>query len=142
MRRLRRAGGADVAPICRSGWRAPVGFGQAATVSDDAEIFRQMPFPFDDDTFPTNLGAVVQRTILDGTEPAREVTHVADGSWLVGDGVNDPNAPGAVVVTHISHVVERNSSVADLATLPFGHVARRTQNGVWVREPHVWLDDE
>ena len=112
-------------------------------MSEDAEVFRQLPFPFDDDIFPATLGAVVQRTVLDGREPAREVTHAADGSWLVGDGVNDPNEPDAVVVTHISHVVERNSSVAGLATLPLGHVARRNQPGdEWVREPHAWLDDE
>ena len=112
-------------------------------MSEDAEIFRQLPFPFDNDAFPANLGAVVQRTVLDGTEPAREVTHTADGSWLIGDGVNDPNMPGAAMVTHISHVVERNSSVADLATLPSGHIARRKEPGdVWVREPHIWLDDD
>ena len=105
-------------------------------MSEDAEIFRQLPFPFDNDAFPANLGAVVQCRILDGTERAREVTHAADGSWLIGDGVNDPNEPGAVVV-------ERNSSVADLTTLPSGHIARRKDHGgVWIREPHLWRDDD
>jgi hypothetical protein len=42
---------------------------------------------------------------------------------LVGDAVNDPNEPGAVVVTCIDHVVERNPSVARLASLPIGQVA-------------------
>jgi hypothetical protein len=112
-------------------------------VTNQSEVFRNLPFPFDGDTFPANLGAVVQRTVLEGVEPAREVIHATDGSWLVGDGVNDPNEPGAVVVTHMSHVVERNSSVAQLANLLLGQIARRARPGDdWVREPHVWCPDE
>ena len=102
-----------------------------------------MPFPFDGDAFPVTLGAVVQRTVLDGTEPAREVIHAADGSWLVGDGVSDPNEPDAVVVTHIVHVVARNSSVAELASLPPGHIATRKQPGdPWLRERHQWPKEQ
>jgi hypothetical protein len=107
--------------------------------SDQHEVFKSLPFPFSGDRFPSNLGAVVQRTVLDGAEPAREVIHTGDNSWIVGDGVNDPNAPGAVVVTCISHVVERNSSVAQLASLPIGHVAYRTNpDQTWLIEPHSW----
>jgi hypothetical protein len=54
-----------------------------------------VPFPFPDGQFPSELGAVIQRTVLDGTEPARVVIHADEGGWLVGDGVNDPNLPGA-----------------------------------------------
>lgn len=93
------------------------------------EMFRHLSFPFEDDVFPVQLGAVVQRTVLDGWEPAREVTHAPDGSWAVGDGVHDPNPPGASVATHIWHAVERNSSMAQLATMPPGHVAERTGPG-------------
>lgn len=92
-------------------------------------MFRRLPFPFEGDSFPAQLGAVVQRTVLDGHEPAREVVHAPDGSWAVGDGVHDPNLPGASVATHIWHAVERNSSVAQLATMPPGHVAERTGPG-------------
>ena len=107
------------------------------------EVSRVLPFPFEGNVFPAALGAVVQRTVLDGDEPAREVIHEADGSWLVGDGVHDPNDPGAIVVTHISHVVARNSSVADLASLPPGHIAMRAQPGQpWVRTRHVWPAEE
>jgi hypothetical protein len=64
-------------------------------VGNGSEVFQHLPFPFEGGVFPEKLGAVVQRTVLDGHEPAREVVHADDGSWLVGDGVNDPNPPGA-----------------------------------------------
>ena len=99
---------------------------------DGREMFQRLPFPFDGDGFPAALGAVIQRTVLDGSEPAREVIHTLDGSRLVGDGINDPNPPGASVVTHICHAIERNSSVRSLANMPPGHIARREGPG------HEW----
>ena len=106
-------------------------------------MVQHLPFPFPDGRFPAELGAVVQRTVLDGDEPAREVVHTADGSWLVSDGVHDPNEPGAAVATHIWHAIERNSSIAQLATLPPGHVATRTDPGHgWVVAQHEWPDDQ
>lgn len=93
------------------------------------EMFRHLPFPYEDSTFPSTLGAVVQRTVLDGTEPAREVIHWADGDWTVGDGVSDPNLPGAATATHIWHAIERNSSISALAGMPPGHIARREGSG-------------
>jgi hypothetical protein len=36
--------------------------------------------------------------VLDGSEPAREVIHADDNSWMVGDGVNDPKEPGAAAL--------------------------------------------
>lgn len=88
------------------------------------EMIRQMPFPFVDGRFPPELGAVIQRTVLDGYEPAREVIHDED-NWVVGDGITDPNLPGASVASHMRHVSERNSSVAELVSLPIGHIATR-----------------
>ena len=109
---------------------------------EGSEVFRNLPFPFDDGVFPANLGALVQRTVLDGHEPAREVVHAEDGSWLVADGINDPNPPGACVVTHMAHVVEQNSSVAGLADLPAGHMATRTRPGdPWLVTALRWEDD-
>jgi len=95
-------------------------------------MFQHLPFPFDGGVFPRQLGAVMQRTVLRGEEPAREVLHTQDGSWLVGDGVNDPNEPGACVASHIWHAIERNSSMAELADLPPGHMATRSGPG------HAW----
>ena len=111
-------------------------------VPEPLEMFQHLPFPFAHGRFPAELGAVVQRTVLDGDEPAREVIHAADGSWLVGDGVNDPNEPGAVVATHIWHAIERNSSLSELANLPPGHIAVRLGPGEpWVIDRHEWADD-
>lgn len=106
-------------------------------------MFQHLPFPFDGNEFPAALGAIVQRTVLDGVEPARVVIHAPDGSWLVGDGVNDPNRPGVSVATHIWHAIERNSSLRSLASMPPGHIANRAGPGrEWQILPLVgWQDD-
>jgi hypothetical protein len=96
---------------------------------DPREMFRVLPFPYKNDEFPAQLGAVIQHTVLDGVEPAREVAHWSDGAWTVGDGVNDPNLPGAAIATHIAHAVARNSSIASLASMPPGHIAQRDGPG-------------
>ena len=93
------------------------------------EMFQHLPFPFSDDRFPDSLGAVVQCTVLSGEFSAREVVHTQDGSWLIGDGVNDPNLTGATVATHIWHAISTNSSIANLATMPPGHIAQRPGPG-------------
>jgi hypothetical protein len=100
------------------------------------EMHRYVPFPFEGDRFPSNLGAVVQHSVLNGDEPARLVIHTRDNSWLVGDGRNDPNVPGAVIATHILHVVEVDPMFAALATLPIGQVAERENaNDPWRFRP-------
>lgn len=93
------------------------------------EMHRHLPFPYEGGVFPPTLGAVVQVTVLDGTEPAREVVHAPDGSWLVADGVHDPNPPGASRATHIAHAVATNGSLAGLAGMPPGRIARRSGPG-------------
>jgi hypothetical protein len=98
------------------------------------EMFRDRPWPFEGGAFPKDLGAVVQQTVLDGSKPARLVVHTEGGGWAIGDGLNDPNLPGASIATHIWHAIERNSSVASLAGLPPGHEANRSEPGdPWVR---------
>jgi hypothetical protein len=64
---------------------------------------------------------------------AREVVHTVDGSWMVGDGNNDPNLAGASVATRIARVVGQKSSIAALASTPplANHsrcVGRRTES--------------
>jgi hypothetical protein len=106
------------------------------------EMHRRLPWPFAGGEFPADLGAVVQRTVLDGVLPALMVAHAADGSWMVGDGVNDPNEPGASTATHLRHVVERDASIATLASLPPGRRADRASAGsAWVVSDFEYEDD-
>jgi hypothetical protein len=110
---------------------------------NDLEMFRYLPFPFSDGRFPDSLGAMVQGTVLSGECPAREVAHTPDGSWLIGDGVNDPNLPGASTATHIWHAIATNSSIANLATMPPGHIAQRPGPGQpWtINILEAWADE-
>ena len=89
---------------------------------------------------PDSLGAVIQRTVVEGIEPVRQVFHTADNSWNVGDGVNGPNEPGAVVVTCISRLVDQDPSLAELVDLPPGFAAYRDgRDEPWLREPFTEL---
>src|SRR5437867_12108907 len=88
-------------------------------------MFQHLPFPFKDGRFPPQLGAVVQTAVINGKEPARSVIHTDDNSWLVGDGINDPNLPGAAVAFHMHHVLQTDPSLDELAGLPLGHIATR-----------------
>ncbi len=105
---------------------------------------RVLPFPYEGGQFPPGLGAVVQNTVLRGEEPAREVIHTPDNDWCLGDGVNDPNLPGASIARHIWHAIDRNSSIADLASMPPGHIAERSGPGnPWTIKALVgWGDDD
>ncbi|GGQ87306.1 hypothetical protein GCM10010166_66890 [Couchioplanes caeruleus subsp. azureus] len=104
-------------------------------------MFRDVAFPFEDGRFPAHLGAVIQRTVLTGKEPARVVIHDEDNDWLVGDGVNDPN-DGASVVACIRHVADADPSVAELATLEPGHIAERDEPHLpWTISVHEWPDE-
>jgi hypothetical protein len=106
------------------------------------EMWQFVDFPFPDDRFPSQLGAVIQRTVLEGQLPARYVAHTDDNSWIVGDSINDPNDEGAAVAAHIRHVVDRDPSLEQLATLPTGFQARRdSTNDPWQVEPFAWLPD-
>lgn len=71
------------------------------------------------------------------------VVHAGDGSWMVGDGVNDPNLPGASLATHISHVVRDDPTIEELASLPEGKMAQRSGRGEpWQVTDHAWDEDE
>jgi hypothetical protein len=97
--------------------------------SDRQEMDRHLPFPYEGGQFPGSLGALIQGTVLSGDVPARSVTHTPDGCWLIGDGVSDPSLPGASVASHISHAVQWNSAIAELATMEPGHIAERSDPG-------------
>jgi hypothetical protein len=100
-------------------------------------MFRTFPWPFPDDRFPDQLGAVVMKTVASGDMPALQVLHDTDNGWAIADGMNDPNQDGACLVTHIRHVISYNSSIEDLATIPPGTEANRRAVGEpWVLSPY------
>ncbi len=102
----------------------------------------ELPFPSEDRDFPADLGAIVQRSVLDGIQPARVVIHDADNDWLVGDGMTDPNAPDACVVARLRHIADRDPTVADLVSLPAGHIAERDdEDASWRISLHRYPDD-
>jgi hypothetical protein len=108
-------------------------------MSLESQMFHEMDFPFPGDRFPAKLGATIQRTVLDGDAPALYVGHTDENTWLVGDGKTDPNAPGAVVVAHIRHVVDLDPTLEAMATLPIGTEADREHVGApWVITPFEW----
>jgi hypothetical protein len=110
--------------------------------TDPREMFQHLPFPFKDGRFPQQLGAVVQTTVIDSKEPARLVIHTSDNSWIVGDGVNDPNLPDAAIAFHIHHVLQADPSLHVLAGLPLGHIATRDGPGrPWSTDKHEWPDE-
>jgi hypothetical protein len=107
-----------------------------------SDLVRRFSFPFPSGRFPPELGAVVQRSILEGREPARIVVHDADGDWTVADGVNDPNEPRSTLVTHMRHVIELDSTAAELSSMAPGHVAERSASDLpWLISDHSY-DEE
>ncbi|HEY0631530.1 MAG TPA: hypothetical protein VGC98_05715 [Thermoleophilaceae bacterium] len=99
----------------------------------DHEMFRFVEWPFLEGRFPRHLGAAVMRSVLSGDRPALQVTHFPEGDWAVADGDGDPNAEGALTVTHMWHVLELDPTLEELASLPPGYVADRTSVGeAWV----------
>lgn len=109
---------------------------------DPREMLRHVPFPFQDGRFPPQLAVLVQRTVADGEEPAREVIHSEDNSWLVGDRINDPNLPGAATIIHMHHLLRADPTLEALASLPLGHIAEREGPGrPWAIARHNWLDE-
>jgi hypothetical protein len=109
---------------------------------DSREVQRVVPWPFEDGRFPSDLGAVVMRTVLSGERAALQVVHFPDGDWGVADGVGDPNEPEACVISHIRHVVDRDASMEELASLAPGMAAERSAAGEpWVVSPFTWPDE-
>lgn len=109
----------------------------------DREVFHggTFPFPFEGGRFPRSLGAVVAATVVRGEAPPLQVVHFPDGDWGVTDGVTDPNAEGALTLTHMWHVLEGDPSLHELASLPRGYQADRDGPGrPWTITPFEYGD--
>lgn len=104
------------------------------------EMFRYMAWPFESGAFPPALGAVVMRSVLDGSRPALQVLHDPEGDWGITDG-GDPNVAGSCVATHIWHVVASDPSLEELASMPPGTQADRlTATDPWQFKTVAWDD--
>ena len=62
------------------------------------EMLRYLPWPFPNNEFPADLGAVVMHTVLEEAMPALQVLHDPEGGWAIADGVGDQNDPNALVL--------------------------------------------
>jgi hypothetical protein len=92
-------------------------------------LVRRLWWPYPGGRFPVNLGALVQRTILDGQEPVRVVVHDRVRDWGVGDGIDDPDQPGASVVSSMWRLADADPTLQELATMAPGTLAYRESPG-------------
>ncbi|WP_156313182.1 hypothetical protein [Micromonospora sp. HK10] len=103
------------------------------------DVVRGVAWPYPGSRFPRHLGVVAQRTVLEGTEPARSVVDDAEGDWLVSDGVNDPN--GNAVLVCMEHLVAADGTIAPLAAMPPGtEVWRASPDEPWRIQQHTYAD--
>lgn len=104
---------------------------------EPSEFATALPWPFPEGRFPRGLGAAVMVTVLEGYAPALQVVHFIDGTWGVADGVTIPD-DHSLVATHIWHILDRDPTLHQLASLPPGYQAdRNALSDAWVRSVHV-----
>jgi len=105
-------------------------------------MFRFVEWPFADGQFPRHLGATIMRSIFSGDRPALQVLHSPDNDWAVADGIDDPNADEDLTVAHLWHVIERDPTLRELASLLPGHVADREAVGEpWIVSRFEWPEE-
>ena len=79
-------------------------------------------------TDPPHAHAYLSETVNNGTEHVTFVSHDAeDGAWeFLGDSMSDGGGP---VVVCLHHPIDRDPSLAELADLPLGWYAERSELG-------------
>jgi hypothetical protein len=94
-------------------------------------------WPFDQ---PPNCAVISLRDIAENRAPILHVTHDSDDhGWQFLD-LEDPQEDQAVIV-RLSHIVDSDPTIRELADLPPGwHAWRRSKGEPWIREPNP--DDE
>lgn len=96
------------------------------------------PWPYPNDEFPIDVGAVVMNSIIEGRRPALQVVHFESGIWGVADGVDAPTTRN-MSATHLRHVLEADPTIAELAVMPPSCQADRDAVGdPWVISPHFY----
>jgi len=85
----------------------------------------------------------VARTVLVGEEPVRYAAHTPDDDWWLSDGRTDPSDSDAHLVAQIHHVLDRDPTLGELATLPIGSEAHRdVVGGDWTVGAFKWAPDD
>jgi hypothetical protein len=103
---------------------------------EPGEMRFDIPWPFPNNRFPDDLGAVVMNSVLDGHRPALQVVHFETGDWGVADGTATPRVRN-LTATHLRHVLDRDPTLAELATMEPGYQADRDAVGEpWLISPH------
>jgi hypothetical protein len=93
------------------------------------------PWPYPNDEFPIDVGAVVMNSIIESRRPALQVVHFDTGIWGVADAVDAPTTRN-MTATHLRHVLEADPTIAGLATMPPSYQADREAVGdPWVISP-------
>lgn len=111
-------------------------------MSQNAEMHREMPWPFPGDRFPEGLGAVVMKSVFSGERPVLQVLHDPDNGWGFADGVDDPNTPDGAIAAHITHVTRLDPTLAEMAKLPPGTLADRLEvGGEWHIRSFAWEEE-
>jgi hypothetical protein len=86
-------------------------------------------WPFTD---PPNVAVIVNRKIVQGHDWIAYVTHDADdGAWQFHTKDAEPPAEGEAAVVSLEAILKIDSTIAQLADLPFGWHAWRTSTSEW-----------
>ena len=82
---------------------------------------------------PSNLGVIVCSHVLEASRPILLVAHDADG-WNFACGQRDHAGADDFHVVGVGHLIERDASVNDCASLPVGLIAERVSvDSPWIR---------
>lgn len=90
---------------------------------------------------PPHSTAYLSETVHQGIEPITYVSHDADdGAWqFLGESMDEGGGP---VVSCLHHPIDEDPSLRELADLPLGWYAKRSERGApWVRRKHEPEDD-
>jgi hypothetical protein len=98
-----------------------------------------MEWPFDQ---PRNCAVITLRQIAHGLQPIVHVTHDSDDHGWQFLGWENARREDASIVC-LSHIVELDPSVLQLADLPPGwHAWRQSPEEAWSREPNPYEQEE
>lgn len=90
---------------------------------------------------PKNVAVFTTKSIANRILPILKVTHDEDdGAWQFLDGISTNSYSNAVVLA-LYEIVELDSSIIELADLPLGWSATRSNKNVpWIRQKNTISD--